>query len=82
MAIELDTSGKFDPFVDEHEAAHESLRKLRWVLDECKSPREAAQLLAEFSDHARAHFVHEEQPDGFFDSVVDQARDSKHVPMP
>lgn len=73
MATELDTSGKFDPFVDEHEALHQSLRDLRWVLEDRQSPEEAAQLLAEFSGHAQAHFVHEEESEGFFESVVDQA---------
>ncbi|HRX78197.1 MAG: hemerythrin domain-containing protein [Planctomycetaceae bacterium] len=73
MATELDTSGKFDPFVDEHEALHFSLRDLRWLLEDRQSPEAVSQGLFEFSEHVKTHFVHEEETEGFFDSVVDQA---------
>lgn len=73
MATKLDTSEKFDPFVDEHEALHLSLRDLRWLLEDRQLPGKVAQGLSEFADHVQAHFVHEEETEGFFESVVDQA---------
>ena len=73
MATEVDISEKLDPFVHEHECLHQTLGDLRWLLEDRRSSEKVAQALAEFADHVQAHFVHEEEVEGFFDSVIDQA---------
>lgn len=73
MATKVTTEPRFDPFVDEHEALHHSLRDVRSVLEDRQYPTRVPEVLLEFGTHAQAHFVHEEAMDGFFDSIVDQA---------
>jgi len=73
MTTEVDSFERFDPFVHEHECLHETLGDLRWFLEERRSPEKFASALAEFADHVQAHFVHEEEAEGFFDNVIDQA---------
>jgi hypothetical protein len=73
MRTEADRIVRFDPFVHEHESLHHTLGELRCLLEERRSPEKVTVALAEFADHVRVHFAHEEEAEGFFDSVVDQA---------
>jgi hypothetical protein len=73
MTTNVDRSERLDPFVHEHEALHHTLGDLRWLLKERRSPERFASTFAEFADHVQAHFVHEEEEEGFFESVIDQA---------
>ena len=73
MTTEIERLERVDPFVHEHESLHQTLGELRRLLKKRQSPSQVALALAEFADHAQAHFIHEEEADGFFDSVIEQA---------
>jgi len=74
MTITQEASIKFDPFAAEHDRLKRTLARLRQVLVERMAAQsEVVALLADFADSVRAHFDHEEQFDGFFDNVVDEA---------
>jgi hemerythrin len=73
MTTEIERLGWIDPFVHEHESLHQTLGELRTLLENRESTAKVAIALAEFANQVQAHFVHEEEPEGFFDSVIDQA---------
>jgi hypothetical protein len=73
MTSEIERLDRIDPFVHEHESLHQTLGELRTLLENRESTAKVAIALAEFANQVQAHFVHEEEPEGFFDSVIDQA---------
>ncbi len=67
-------SVKFDPFAEEHDHLRDILEQIQLQLDDRSIPRH--DILVAFSElhrEALEHFVHEEQFDGFFDNIIDQA---------
>ena len=74
MTLAPEPSVKFDPFEEEHDHLKHAILDLRRVLTERQASQDAViERFAAFAESIRAHFVHEELQDGFFDSVVDQA---------
>lgn len=79
MILAQESAVKFDPFAEEHDHLQHTILDLRQILAERHAPQEAVvELFTEFTESVRAHFVHEELEDGFFESVVDQAPWLKH----
>jgi Hemerythrin HHE cation binding domain len=73
MATRVEDSKRVNPIVHEHECLHQALRELRQLLEERCPKKDVARALTEFVGHVKSHFVHEEENDGFFEGVVDQA---------
>ena len=73
MATKVDSSKRLAPFAHEHECLHRSLGELQQLFNERRSAEKVAPALAEFAEHVQAHFVHEEEEEGFFDALVEQA---------
>ncbi|MEX0819828.1 MAG: hemerythrin domain-containing protein [Pirellulaceae bacterium] len=73
MTTKVSRLERLDPFVREHECLHQSLDELRRLFEERQSPGKVAPALAQFAEHVQAHFIHEEEEEGFFDTVTDQA---------
>jgi len=69
----IDPTIKFDAFAEEHECLQSTLTEMRMLLSERGNPGLAIETLADLAGHVVTHFVHEEQDDGFFDNVVEQA---------
>ena len=73
MVPTTDSTAKFDAFATEHEGLDQSLSAFRELLTKRKDARATVSTLAELSDRVMSHFDHEEQDDGFFENVIDQA---------
>lgn len=73
MNSAISSTVKFDAFAAEHETLERTLAELRGLLAARQDSRAASEVLANLGDHVKAHFVHEEQDDGFFESVIEQA---------
>lgn len=73
MTTAINSTVKFDAFAEEHESLERTLAELRRMLARRRDARAATRALADLSNQVKSHFVHEEQEDGFFDNVIDQA---------
>ena len=73
MVTTMDTTVKFDAFAEEHEQLEVALGELQERLAQRRDASAAIATLNRLGEYVRLHFAHEEQNDGFFDSVVDQA---------